>query len=152
MVEIRKAETSDINDLVELRAEMFQAMGVLGEDESWRQNAHRWFAERLEDPRYGFFVLDLDGVVVACAAGAVRDAAPSPANPDGRDVLISNVCTDPKFRGQGYGRAVFAVVMDWARMTGVARAELMATAGGQRIYENVGFHPAQHPAMRASLL
>ena len=89
--------------------------------------------------------------MVACAMGSIRDAAPSPGIPRGRDVLVSNVCTLPDKRGRGYGTAAFKAVMDWARQTGVGRAELMATEAGMRMYEQEGFAPTQCPALRATL-
>lgn len=134
-----------------LRAEMFSAMGVPETDRAWRANARTWFADRLDHPDYCIVVVDLDGTVVACAVGAVRDAAPSPGVPDGRDVLVSNVCTLPAHRGRGHARAAFGAVMDWARRTGVGRAELMATGEGRTMYEAAGFRESTFPAMRASL-
>ncbi|WP_286959742.1 hypothetical protein [Arsenicicoccus sp. UBA7492] len=41
--------------------------------------------------------------------------------------------------------------VDAARETGVARAELMATADGRQLYERAGFCVAAFPAMRADL-
>lgn len=147
---VRRAEARDADALVRLRAEMFAAMGV-DDSPHWRDRARKWFTDRIDHRDYGMFVLDDDGDVVACAVGAVRDAAPSPAVPDGRDVLISNVCVLPSHRGRGCGRQVFDAVMDWARQSGVGRAELMATDAGRSMYEREGFEPNAHPAMRATL-
>lgn len=150
--QVRRATVSDASALVELRAEMFRAMGSdLSDEPAWREAASEWFAARLDHPDYGIFVVEVDGGVVASAAGAIRDAAPSPSCPEGRDVLINNVCTLPQHRGSGYGSLAFGAVMDWARGTGVARAELMATPGGRHIYERAGFAVTTAPAMRATL-
>ncbi|OZF39754.1 hypothetical protein CH294_05860 [Rhodococcus sp. 14-2483-1-1] len=75
----------------------------------------------------------------------------SPLSPDGRDVLISNVCTAPDARSQGFGGRAFDAVMEWARGTGIARAELMATPYGLGMYERNGFTANAFPAMRAQL-
>ncbi|WP_210414802.1 GNAT family N-acetyltransferase [Microlunatus elymi] len=147
----RRAVGSDVAALVTLRAEMFKAMGVDDGCEDWRANAHAWFRARIDDPAYGIFVVEHDGRVVACAVGALRDAAPSPGVPSGGDVLISNVCTEPRCRGRGYGRAVFDAVMQWARQTGVGRAELMATEAGRQLYERAGFKITHSATMRTSL-
>lgn len=147
---VRAAEHADVEALVELRGEMFDAMGIGGND-AWRGPAHRWFADRVDDPSYRFVVVERAGTVVACAVGAIRDAAPSPAVPNGRDVLISNVCTRPDERGRGFGRAAFTAVMDWAHASGVGRAELMATESGESMYVGAGFTRNAHPVMRAPL-
>lgn len=149
---VRRAEGSDVQALVELREHMFAAMGVTSPDPTWRKNAHEWFSSRLDDPNYHFAVVEVDGMVVACAVGAVRDAAPSPAAPEGRDVLVNNVSTAPPFRGRGYGRIAFESVMVWARELGIRRAELMATAVGRGMYERAGFCDTSFPAMRARLV
>lgn len=150
-VKVRPAEYADIASLVELRAEMFDAMGVPDNDTSWQAHAHHWFAERINDPSYHFVVVEEAGQVLACAAGAVRDAAPSPGVPGGRDVLISNVCTRPAARGRGLGTAAFEAVMAWAHASGVGRAELLATSYGESMYLRAGFVQSEHPVMRADL-
>lgn len=95
--------------------------------------------------------MDNNGEVVAGAIGAIRDAAPSPAVPQGRDVLISNVCTFTAHRGRGFGGQAFEAVMKWAQRTGVGRAELMATEAGRGMYERAGFAETDYPAMRVTL-
>lgn len=135
--------------LVELRD--YTAMGATGPDPTWRENAHEWFSSRLDDPNYHFAVVEIDGTVVACAVGAVRDAAPSPAAPEGRDVLVNKVSTAPPLRGLGYGCTAFESVMGWARQLGIRHAELMATVVGRGMYERAGSCDTSSPAMRAKL-
>lgn len=137
--------------MVELRAEMFRAMDVLGGDDTWRSNARGWFEQHLNDPGCGIFVVIESGRVVACAMGLLRDAAPSPTSPDGGDVLISNVCTVPEHRGRGHGRAAFEAVVHWARSSGAGRAELLATQSGLPMYERAGFASRSAPLMRLML-
>ena len=88
---VRRAAAGDVAGLVMLRGEMFEAMDIDASGESWRIAAHEWFTGRLRNPDYGIFVVELDGVVAASAVGAIRDAAPSPSCPNGRDILINNV-------------------------------------------------------------
>lgn len=146
---VRRATSGDVGALVELRAEMFAAMGGGIDADGWRDGAREWFAARIDHPGYCFIVVELDGQVIACAIGLRRDTPPSPGNPDGGDVHINNVCTLPGHRGQGHASAALAEVMAWARTTGTARAELMATASGRGLYERVGFLMHAYPAMRA---
>lgn len=148
---VRQATLADVDALVRLRAEMFAAMGVPETGGEWRAHARRWFADRIDDADYRLVVVEVDGEVVSCAVGAIRDAAPSPSVPEGRDVLISNVCTAPAHRGHGHGQAAFDAVMAWARRTGVGRAELMATELGRGMYVSAGFREERCPAMRAAL-
>jgi len=147
---VRRALDSDVEALVALRAEMFLAMRAGNATTTvWQDKAHQWFSERVHNPAFGMFVVERNTQVVACAMGAIRDAAPSPAVPEGRDVLISNVCTLPTYRGHGHGQRAFTAVLDWARASGIRRAELMATTDGQSMYEAAGFTTTKFPAMRA---
>lgn len=148
---MRRAAEADVDALVSLRAEMFAAMKVEESDSTWRVNAREWFVSRLHNDAYRFAVVEFEGQVVACAVGAVRDAAPSPSVPEGRDVLVSSVCTSVGHRGRGHGSAAFNAVMEWARGLGVGRAELMATADGRSMYQQAGFKETAMPAMRAML-
>lgn len=148
---VRTAEERDLDTVVALRAEMFCAMGVPAGAGEWRRNARKWFADRLDDPRCRIVVVEVDGIVVSCALGTIRDAAPSPSVPGGGDVLVSNVCTAPGARGRGHGQAAFDAVMEWAQASGIERAELLATVDGRAIYERAGFKETGHPAMRADL-
>lgn len=148
---VRTATIDDVDDLVRLRVEMFAAMGVAVDGTAWRESARVWFSERLDHPLHRLVVVEVDGSVLACAVGSVRDAMPSPSVPAGRDVLVGNVCTAPGHRGRGHGRAAFEAVMAWAAGTGVRRVELLATAEGRGMYERAGFAQVSWPAMRATL-
>ncbi|GAA1900912.1 GNAT family N-acetyltransferase [Lapillicoccus jejuensis] len=148
---VRTAGVDDVTHLVRLRAEMFASMGVPADGAAWQESAACWFRERLTDPGHRFVLVEVEGAVVACAVGSIRDAMPSPSVPAGRDVLVGNVCTDPAHRGRGHGRAAFEAVMAWAAATGVRRVELLATAQGRGMYEAAGFAETAWPAMRATL-
>ena len=116
---VRRADAGDVVALVDLRAEMFRAMGVAGHAEpTWRAAAADWFTDRVRRDDYCIAVVESGGQVCATAMGAVRDTAPSPSNPNGRDVLVSNVCTAPEARRQGHARAALTHVMEWAGETG----------------------------------
>ncbi|WP_222432293.1 GNAT family N-acetyltransferase [Leekyejoonella antrihumi] len=142
-----------MNDLVELRAEMFRAMGTADVDNSgWRRSAQDWFRGHVESAAVHIVVVEVEARVVSTAMATIRDSAPSPSCPAGGDVLISNVCTLPAARRRGHGQLAFTAVLAWARSTGVARAELMATGEGRAMYESAGFTATAHPAMRMPLL
>lgn len=121
------------------------------ERSDWRTSAQDWFIGHLDDARVCIVVVEVGSRVVSTAMAAMRETVPSPSCPTGGDILISNVCTLPGARRQGHGQVAFAAVLEWAHSTGVPRAELMATSGGQAMYEAAGFAVTIYPAMRAPL-
>lgn len=149
---VRRAVARDVEALVALRAQMFASMNTPGhEDVEWQRATGEWFRLRIDDPSVCLAIVEVDQRAVASAMGAVRDAMPSPTVPAGGDILVSNVCTFPDCRGRGHARAAFDYVMQWARASGIGRAELMATQAGRTMYEAAGFEVVSYPAMRATL-
>lgn len=148
---VRRATAADVEALTALRAEMFRAMTGNDVDGPWQDSARQWFAERLDDPRCCFIVVEVEGEVVSGAIGIKRDTPPSPGNPSGGDVHINNVCTLPEHRGRAHASAALAEIMRWAGTTGIGRVELMATEDGRELYEREGFVLHDYPAMRARL-
>lgn len=149
---VRRAVIADVPTLVELRSEMLRAMRTPGVDHSeWRRSAQDWFRARLDDAQVCVVVVQVGSQVVATAMAEVRVGVPSPGCPGGEAIHMSNVCTFPEDRRQGYGQLAFTAVLDWARSTGACWAELVATGDGVTMYESAGFVATRYPAMRASL-
>ncbi|MFI9155892.1 GNAT family N-acetyltransferase [Streptomyces sp. NPDC053367] len=73
-----------------------------------------------------------DGVPVTCAATVEAE---------GR-LFVVLVATDPGFERRGYGEAVTRKALyEGARVTGLTRATLHATAAGAPVYPRIGFVP-----------
>jgi GNAT superfamily N-acetyltransferase len=149
-VVVRRAGPADAAALTELRAQMFLAMGhdVGPVDAPWRAAATAWFAARLAgDDRVAVFVAEHpDAGVVASALGTSTLHVPGPRNPSGARGHVSNICTLPGHRRQGYARACLDALLDWFRTsTDVGAVHLSATADGLGLYEGLGFAPPEHP-------
>jgi GNAT superfamily N-acetyltransferase len=150
---IRRATSADAPAVVDLRAVMFDAMGVSGVgDNEWRQGAVRWF-EREQAQRHTCAVIaERGGHVLAGAMGALRFEMPSPVNPNGVWGLLNNVATVPDARRQGLARACVIGVLDWFQHeTEASVLELFATGDGSGLYEELGFAVTAWPAMRMRL-
>ncbi|MEU7717300.1 GNAT family N-acetyltransferase [Streptomyces tibetensis] len=73
-----------------------------------------------------------DGIPVTCAATVEAD---------GR-LFVVLVATDPAWERRGYGEAVTRKALyEGARVTGLTRATLHATAAGAPVYPRIGFRP-----------
>jgi GNAT superfamily N-acetyltransferase len=148
---IRTATASDAGALLELRALMFEAMGLPAAeiaDPRWRIAAHGWFVDRIPASGVRVVVAEVDGRVVSGAVGEVTALIPGPGAPNGSVGLISNVATLPGYRGGGLASAVTDALLEWFRdETDVTRVDLFATPGGEAIYTPRGFARRDFPPM-----
>ena len=149
--EVRVATAADAAALVELRAVMFEVMGVSPEeiaDPRWRRGAHEWFAERAGADGVRIVVADVDGVVVSGAVGEVTALTPGPNAPNGSVGLLSNVATRHPWRGRGLAAACTDDLLRWFEHdTDVTRVDLFATSAGAPLYTARGFTMRAFPAM-----
>ena len=148
---LRAATSADAAALVELRAVMFEVMGVTPEelaDPHWRRGASDWFAERVTADGVHVVVADVDGLVVSSAVGEVTALTPGPNAPNGSVGLLSNVATRHPWRGLGLAAACTDALLRWfVEDTDVTRVDLFATSAGAPIYAARGFTTRAFPAM-----
>ena len=148
---VRVATAADAPALVELRAVMFEVMGVTPDeidDPRWRCGAHEWFAERAGTEGVRIVVAEVDGLVVSGAVGEVTALTPGPNAPNGSVGLLSNVATRQPWRGLGLAAACTDDLLRWFRHdTDVTRVDLFATSAGAPIYTARGFTVRAFPAM-----
>lgn len=144
---LRRANPSDADDLVRLRRVMFEAMGVDHAEPEWAANAATVLRDCLASGEMAAFVLEEDGRVVAGGVGMVAQRLPGPRNPSGLHGYVQSMATEPEARGKGYGRAVFAALLEWFDERGVASVDLHATEEGARLYRTFGFSEPNHPTL-----
>jgi len=132
---------TDAAALGRLRSLMHEAMGTDASGHAYRAAAEAAFATRLAgDPSFAAFVVEEDGVVVACGVAHVEQHLPSPSQLDGRRGHVSSMSTDPSARRRGHARAVLDALLRWLREDqGLQRVDLRATPSGQPLYEDAGF-------------
>jgi ribosomal protein S18 acetylase RimI-like enzyme len=146
---VRRAVPRDADDLVALRVHLMRAMGEAdAEDGSWQRRATAWFARMLGSDDVVAFVVDGPSQVAACALVELHRSVPSARNPHGTTAHLSNVCTVPGARGQGYARACVVAALDWARASGADSVSLHATADGESLYRSLGFVDTTYTELR----
>lgn len=141
MIAVRRAVSSDAEELARLRGCMFRDLGVRVEEPGWREACVAMFAERLgPDGDMAAFVVDNgNGGLVSCAVGFVYTSLPGPSRPDGRTGWVLNIVTQDGARGRGYARATTAALLDWFHGHGVRRIELHATPPAEALARSLGF-------------
>jgi ribosomal protein S18 acetylase RimI-like enzyme len=137
----RLATPYDVPEMVRLRRELFGALGVVSEDNTWERHCAGLLTRGLyAGSLIGAVVEHPDGdSLVAVGTAEIEVGLPGPNNPDGRRGHIGTMCTDAAWRRQGLGDAVLDVLLVELTAQGLTRIELHATADGEGIYRRRGF-------------
>lgn len=155
MINVRRAEAADVDELVRLRAVMQEAIGMEDDGtDSWRGVAAAHLREWLAGEDFAVFVVerpDEPGRLAACAVGTVHRYLGSPWNPSGRVGYIYSVSTDEAYRRRGYSRACVTALLDWYRALGLRAVDLHASVDGEPLYASLGFERREDPSMRLAL-
>lgn len=144
---LRRANPSDAEELVRLRRVMFDAMGVDHSAPEWAAHAVTVLREQLTSGEMAAYVVEEDGRIVAGGVGMLAQRIPSPRNPTGLHGYVQSMATEPEARGKGYGRAVFAALLEWFEERGVVSIDLHATEAGARVYRSFGFSEPKNPTL-----
>lgn len=157
MVTVRRAEHSDIPEIVRLK-------GLLMEDgwpwhieldDAWRERCAAAAATLLDSPNYACFVIDAEegagpGTPLASIVStSVEQHLPGPDG-SGRSAYLGDMSTDLVFRGRGYGKTLLDAALAWCREQDAGWVSLFSTESGHSLYRKAGFSPVgpfQHMSM-----
>jgi len=146
---IRRCTRDDAATIAHHRVEMFRDMGEVPTAElasELLEKSTRALAALLADGSYvGWFAVDGNSSVIAGAGVHIKPQLPRISHDqvrieDSPVPLAVNVYTEPPWRGQGVGRALMRVLMQWATQEGADRVVLHASNAGRPLYESLGFH------------
>lgn len=146
--DVRRAEAADIPEIVRLKALLMEDGWPfdITLDEEWRERCTRVAADLIGQPHYACFVIDQDGAagpgsaLASCVSVSVEQHLPGPEG-SGRSAYIGDMCTEPSYRGRGYGTRLLDEAMEWARGAGAGWASLFSTESGRAVYVKAGFAP-----------
>jgi len=148
----RNARAVDTAELIRLRAQMFESMGLYVSDPVWRQACESHFALLDTDALFGAVVDDPGGPgLVASGLVEVHQRIPSPLSHNGRVAYVSSVCTDDAWRRQGLARLVMEHLLDRLRQMDVTTVDLHTTVAGEGLYRDFGFASRPQPELRLQL-
>lgn len=125
-------------------------------DDEWAQRCSEVAATLLEQDDQAFFVIDADDAatsnkLAACISVAVQQHLPGPTG-SGHAGYIGDMCTDPAYRGRGYGSSLLRHAMDWAAQQGAWGVSLWSTESGRPIYVKAGFESGGGPFEHMSVV
>jgi GNAT superfamily N-acetyltransferase len=140
-LDIRKATTGDIPEILRQRRAMYEAMDYQDADAlaTMVSVSADYLNKALSDGSFRAWLASVGDRVVA---GGAIIVSPWPAHPydlECRRATILNVYTYPDYRRRGIARRLMQTMIDWCRQESFARVTLHASKDGRSVYEALGF-------------
>lgn len=141
-IEIRKAELTDIDLLMEWRMRVLHDVFAIPDNQSTEeleQTNRMYYQSALRaDGHIACFAYN-ENEIVGCGGICLYQEMPSPDNTSGQCAYLMNVYTCPQFRGCGIGKAVVQWLVGQATLRNVTKIYLETSKAGKRLYEKIGF-------------
>ena len=134
----RLATLSDIDQLIELRKSQLIDEGQTAED-LIDTELHHFFTKTLTNQSLVQWVIEEQGRFISTAGVLFYAFPPSFMNKDGIRAYVTNVYTDPAYRGQGLASALLNRLVVEAKRRSVRKLFLEASTIGKPMYKKYGF-------------
>lgn len=134
----RKENIDDIDKLVELRKKQLAAEGIESSINIDKELS-LFFENKLSDGSLIQWLVEDNDEIIACGAVIFYEFPPSYTNKSGKKAYISNMYTNENYRGQGIATKILSKLVDEAKITGVSKIWLEASAMGRPVYKKFGF-------------
>ncbi|MGA2230688.1 MAG: GNAT family N-acetyltransferase, partial [Tepidisphaeraceae bacterium] len=142
-VTYRRATTSDIPSLVELRAVFLaEATGADASDPVLLEAIERYFSSAIPGGDFISYLGVAGDRVIATSGLVYHRHAPSARNLSGVEPYIMNMYTRPEWRGRGIAAALLDKLVAFAREANFHRIRLHTYPKAVRLYARAGFVPA----------
>ena len=142
MMEYRKAELSDLDEICEIRKKQLIDEGYdpcVNIDES----LHSFFRDKFENGSIVEWLGYEDGKIVSTGAILFTAYPPSFRYPTGMRGYITNIYTDPAYRGRGLASAMLKKLKHESKERGITKLILMASPAGKPVYHRFGFKESE---------
>lgn len=134
----RQATIDDIPELVNCRIRQLIDEGQSPDIDITSSNTE-YFREYMESGQLEEWVCEDDGRIIATGAILWYRFPPSFTNGEGLKAYITNIYTDPDYRGRGIAPKMLEILEKRAREEGVCRIWLEASKWGKPVYKKYGF-------------
>lgn len=134
----RKANRNDISLLVDIRKKQLIDEGITPHIDIDDELA-RYFNDKLADHSLVEWIAEEDNQIIATGAIAFIDFPPTYTNKTGRKGYITNMYTDPNYRGKGIATGMLDRLVNEAKERNIHKLWLGASKLGRPVYKKYGF-------------
>lgn len=141
IIKVEKAETEDIDALVELRLDyLAEDNGYIDENDAGkiREALPDYYRKHLNKDLFAYVIRE-EKTIAACAFLLVIEKPMSPAFINGKTGTVLNVFTREFCRRKGYARKIMDKLIADAKDMGLVVIDLKSTEDGYSLYRSVGF-------------
>lgn len=141
MVNVRKADIYDIDEIVRLRIELLKEIGKIKDDFdiSFFENETKKYLVNKLNKGYMCWVAEENGEIVASGGLIIFEKPPAADNITGLEGYIMNIYTIPQFRRNGIATTIMNEIINYLKEIGIKKIRLHASKGGRPVYEKLGF-------------
>lgn len=138
---IRLAGRDDADELARLRWDFSpDEIAASGQTfESFREGFSIWLSTALERGNWAIWVVEAEGRIVSNMYVNTVYKVPRPGQFHGKWGYVTNVYTEPAYRGRGLGAALMRRMTDWARQDGMELLLVWPSEEAVPFYERAGF-------------
>lgn len=154
MVEYRKAQISDIEDLLRIRIDFLidvKKINSKEEEEKTYKSNKAFLEDYLINGDFVQWIALCENKIVATSSVTFYTLPPTSARPNGKVGYIGNMFTYSEYRNRGIATKLFDLAVKEAKENGCGIVLLDATEMGRPMYEKYGFKKADD-AMKFSTI
>ncbi|MDR1802570.1 MAG: GNAT family N-acetyltransferase [Treponema sp.] len=137
-MEFRRANTDDINVLINLRKQQLLDEGSKAEQEIDKELG-KYFSQNIANNTFISWVATENNEIIATSGVCFYQLPPNYSNPSGKVAYITNMYTKKEFRRKGIASKLLKKIIDEVRSLNYRIIRLHASVDGKNLYLKHGF-------------
>jgi GNAT superfamily N-acetyltransferase len=138
----RRATLSDLEELVQLRLQLFHETGEFAGDvppPEVVEATYLYLQQSLPTELFLAWVAEAEGRIIGISGLIFFQKPPTAKNISGLEAYVMNMYTLPEWRGRGVAFSLFQEILRHVQTTPAKRIWLRTTDDGRYLYEKLGF-------------
>ncbi|MHA1203062.1 MAG: GNAT family N-acetyltransferase [Candidatus Heimdallarchaeaceae archaeon] len=142
MIQYRRAELTDVENLVYLRIKFLCEAEEIGEEtpsDLLEESLTKYFTVHLQNGEFMAWFAVEDDIIVATSGVSFSTVPPSFGNVSGEEAYIMNMYTLPQARKKGIGTTLLGKLIEDIAEKKIKKVRLLTTELGKSLYIRAGF-------------